>query len=57
MSARDVLRRLDDLGVTLSLTDDRLRYRGRDEELPPELLAEMKLHREDLVGLVGRREG
>ncbi|WP_069170578.1 non-ribosomal peptide synthetase [Streptomyces griseus] len=57
MSARDVLSRLDDLGVTLSLADDRLRYRARGEELPAELLAQMKVHREDLIGLVGRREG
>ncbi|MFC9120848.1 non-ribosomal peptide synthetase [Streptomyces sp. NPDC057067] len=56
MSARDVLSRLDDLGVTLSLVDDRLRYRGRGEELSAELLAQMKQHREDLIGLVGRRE-
>ncbi|WP_413754050.1 amino acid adenylation domain-containing protein [Streptomyces sp. R-74717] len=56
MSAREVLRRLDDLGVALTLDDGRLRYRGRGEELPSELLAEMKRHREDLVGLIGRRE-
>ncbi|WP_433399645.1 amino acid adenylation domain-containing protein [Streptomyces sp. CA-146814] len=57
MSAREVLSRLDDLGVALNLADGRLRYRNRGEELPTELLAEMKLHREDLLGLVGRREG
>ncbi|WP_405798438.1 amino acid adenylation domain-containing protein [Streptomyces sp. NBC_01506] len=57
MSALEVLRRLDDLGVALTLTDGRLRYRGRGEELPPELLTEMKRHRADLVGLVGRRSG
>ncbi|WP_330349310.1 amino acid adenylation domain-containing protein [Streptomyces sp. NBC_00582] len=56
MSAREVLRRLDDLGVTLTLADGRLRYRSRAGELPSELLAEMKEHRENLVGLVGRRE-
>ncbi len=56
MSAQDLLRRLDDLGVTLTLADDRLRYRGRGEALAPELLAEMKRHRDELVTLVGRRE-
>ncbi|MFC8505224.1 amino acid adenylation domain-containing protein [Streptomyces sp. NPDC057411] len=55
MTARDLLRRLDDLGVTLTLADDRLRYQGRGEALPPELLAEMKRHRDELVELVGRR--
>lgn len=55
MTARDLLRRLDDLGVTLTLADDRLRYQGRGEALPPELLAEMKRHRDELVDLVGRR--
>ncbi|MEV7275420.1 amino acid adenylation domain-containing protein [Streptomyces sp. NPDC093111] len=56
MTARDLLRRLDDLGVTLTLADDRLRYRGRGETPPPELLAEMKRHRDELAELVGRRE-
>ncbi|MGO4632580.1 amino acid adenylation domain-containing protein [Streptomyces sp. 2RAF24] len=56
MTARDLLRRLDDLGVTLTLADDRLRFRGRGETPPPELLAEMKRHRDELVDLVGRRE-
>ncbi|MEU6979153.1 amino acid adenylation domain-containing protein [Streptomyces sp. NPDC046371] len=56
MTARDLLRRLDDLGVTLTLADDRLRYRGRGETPPPELLAEMKRHRDELADLVGRRE-
>lgn len=53
MSALEVLRRLDDLGVALTLSDGRLRYRGRGEELPSELLTQMKRHRADLVGLVG----
>lgn len=57
MSALEVLRRLDDLGVALTLSDGRLRYRGRGEELPSELLTQMKRHRADLVGLVGRRDG
>ncbi|MCX4762813.1 amino acid adenylation domain-containing protein [Streptomyces sp. NBC_01275] len=57
MSALEVLRRLDDRGVALTLADGRLRYLSPGEELPSELLAEMKRHREDLVGLIGRREG
>ncbi|GGN93885.1 hypothetical protein GCM10011579_092820 [Streptomyces albiflavescens] len=57
MSALEVLRRLDDLGVALTLSDGRLRYRSQGEEVPSELLAEMKRHRTDLVGLVGRRDG
>ncbi|MGI5426011.1 amino acid adenylation domain-containing protein [Streptomyces sp. CA-179760] len=57
MTARDVLRRLDDLGVTLTLADGRIRYRGQGEALPPELLATMKRHRDELADLVGRREG
>ncbi|MFI6053448.1 amino acid adenylation domain-containing protein [Streptomyces violascens] len=56
MTAQDLLRRLDDLGVTLTLVQDRLRYRGRGDALPPELLAEMKRHRDELVTLIGRRE-
>ncbi|GGT44147.1 hypothetical protein GCM10010207_50470 [Streptomyces atratus] len=56
MTAQDLLRRLDDLGVALTLADDRIRYRVRGDALPPELLAEMKRHRDELVDLVGRRE-
>ena len=57
MSAQDLLRRLDDLGVALTLADDRIRYRGRGDALPADLLAEMKTHRDDLVDLLARREG
>jgi amino acid adenylation domain-containing protein len=57
VSAQELLRRLDDLGVALTLADDRIRYRGRGDALPPELLAEMKQHRDELVDLLGRREG
>ncbi|PRY44810.1 non-ribosomal peptide synthetase [Umezawaea tangerina] len=56
MTAQDLLRRLDDLGVALTLADDRIRYRGRGDALPADLLAEMKSHRDELVDLLARRE-
>ncbi|MGH3763336.1 condensation domain-containing protein, partial [Actinophytocola sp.] len=55
VTAQDLLRRLDDLGVDLTLADDRIRYRGRGEALPAELLTEMKRHRDELVELLSRR--
>ncbi|CRK56745.1 non-ribosomal peptide synthetase [Alloactinosynnema sp. L-07] len=55
MSALDLLRRLDDLGVGLTLTGDRIKYRGVGDRLPPDLLAEMKQHRDELVSLLTRR--
>ncbi|WP_213453291.1 non-ribosomal peptide synthetase [Rhizomonospora bruguierae] len=53
--ARDLLRRLDELGIGLSLAGNRIRYRSTDGRLTPELLAEMKERRDDLVGLLDRR--
>ncbi|HVB41301.1 MAG TPA: amino acid adenylation domain-containing protein [Streptosporangiaceae bacterium] len=55
MNAGDLLRKLDDLGVNLILTGDRIRYRGSDSRLTPELLAEMKEHKQELITLLERR--
>jgi amino acid adenylation domain-containing protein len=57
VTARDLLRRLDDLGVHLTMTGDRIRYRTVGHPLSPDLVAELKQHREDLVGLLTRRAG
>ncbi|MEU6263087.1 amino acid adenylation domain-containing protein [Saccharopolyspora shandongensis] len=55
MNAHDLVRRLDDLGVGLTLVDDRIRYRSRGAQLAPELVAEMKQHRDELVDILNRR--
>ncbi|MFL6120664.1 non-ribosomal peptide synthetase, partial [Actinophytocola sp.] len=55
MSARDLLRRLDDLGVGLTLAGERIRYRNQGGDLPAGLVAEMKDHRDELVSLLARR--
>lgn len=55
MNAGDLLRKLDDLGVNLTLTGDRIRYRGSDGRLTPELLAEMKEHKQELITLLEHR--
>ncbi|HEX6076188.1 MAG TPA: amino acid adenylation domain-containing protein [Micromonosporaceae bacterium] len=55
MSARDLLRQLDELGIGLTLVQDRIRYRSTDGRLTPELLAQMKEHRDELVELLSRR--
>ncbi|MGH3730203.1 MAG: amino acid adenylation domain-containing protein, partial [Micromonosporaceae bacterium] len=55
MSARDLLRQLDELGIGLTLVQDRIRYRSTDGRLTPELLVQMKEHRDELVELLGRR--
>jgi amino acid adenylation domain-containing protein len=55
VSARDLLRQLDELGIGLTLVRDRIRYRSTDGRLTPELLARMKEHRDELVELLRRR--
>jgi amino acid adenylation domain-containing protein len=57
VSARELLRRLDEQGITLTLADNRIRYRSTDGRLTPDLLAEMKEQRDELVELLGRRAG
>ena len=39
MNADDLLAKLDDLDVNLTLNEGRIRYRGLDGRLTPELLA------------------
>ncbi|MBB4906170.1 non-ribosomal peptide synthetase [Actinophytocola algeriensis] len=55
MNARDLLERLEDAGVTVTLTGDRIHYRGAGTAPPPDLLAEMKSHRAELVSFLTRR--
>ncbi len=55
MTAQELLRRIDDLGVELTLAGDRIRYRSHGRDLAPELLAEMKERRDELVELLARR--
>jgi amino acid adenylation domain-containing protein len=55
VNGHDLLHHLDDLGVELTLSGGRVRYRGPDDALTPELLGEMKEHRDDLTTLVARR--
>ena len=46
---------LDDLrrcGFTLWLEDDKIRYRGTREPLTPDLLAEMKFNKPDLIRIL-----
>ena len=54
MTSVDLILRLDDLGVALSVVDDRIRWRSHGA-LPPELLTEMKQHRDELRDLLTRR--
>lgn len=56
MNARDLLERLADAGVTVTLAGDRIRYRGVGAAPPPDLLAEMKSHRAELVSFLTRRQ-
>jgi amino acid adenylation domain-containing protein len=55
VTARELLRQLDELGIGLTLVQDRIRYRSTDGRLTPELLARMKEHRDELVELLSRR--
>jgi len=55
VSARDLLRRLDDLGVGLTLAGERIRYRSQGGDLPAGLVAEMKDQRDELMSLLARR--
>ncbi|MGI5499251.1 amino acid adenylation domain-containing protein [Lentzea sp. CA-135723] len=55
MTAYDVIRRLDYLGVTLRLEDGRIKFRSVGAEVPPDLLAEMKAHRDDIAGVLEER--
>jgi amino acid adenylation domain-containing protein len=54
VNAHQLLGRLDDLGIALTVAGDRLRYRATQPP-PPELLAEVKQHRDALIELLGRR--
>ena len=55
MTAHDVIRRLDYLGVSLRLEDGRIKFRSTGGDVPPELLAQMKAHRDDLKSLLEAR--
>ncbi|MFD7834767.1 amino acid adenylation domain-containing protein [Streptomyces sp. NPDC059761] len=55
MTAHDVIRRLDYLGVSLRLEDGKIKFRSAGAEVPSELLAEMKAHRDDLARLLAER--
>ncbi|MDY7086138.1 MAG: condensation domain-containing protein [Actinomycetota bacterium] len=56
MTGRDLVDRLDELGIRLTLDGDRVRYRSPAGVLPPELLAEMKQNRDELVAVLAARE-
>ncbi len=55
MNADDLLAKLDDLDVNLTLNEGRIRYRGSDGRLTPELLAQMKDQKQELIALLERR--
>ncbi|MEU5907126.1 condensation domain-containing protein [Micromonospora sp. NPDC047467] len=56
MNGVDLVTRLDELGVELTLSGDRVRYRSPAGALAPELLAEMKQNRDELVAILTARE-
>ncbi|WP_027341361.1 condensation domain-containing protein [Hamadaea tsunoensis] len=56
MTGSELLARLDELGVELTLAGDRIRYRSRAGTVPPELLAQIREHRDELGAVLARRE-
>ncbi|MFF0745359.1 amino acid adenylation domain-containing protein [Streptomyces sp. NPDC004111] len=54
-TAHDVIRRLDYRGVSLRLEDGRIKFRSAHGDVAPELLAEMKAHRDALRNLLAAR--
>ena len=55
MSVHQLLKRLEELGVELTLAGEGIRYKSRGQQLPPELLTEMKQHRGELVSILTHR--
>ncbi len=56
MSLLGLLRELEDLGVQVWAEDGRIRYRGSQETLTPELLSRLRDSKAELLGLLAQEE-